>query len=368
MTENAGCYPSYIFGGHGFTYNLAYGVDPNGRIDIMAKGEVDVCPHANCYPSIVDNFFETAWPGTAYGRMFETHNVPTSSGDSVTEYGGYDLVIIKNPYRCWGSPNATGVGVMKQGYQDLFDLIAEPPEIHFGSAFGTPLRWGHDAYSQILWEDSTEAKLIYGLYRWWKDTLVAPANVFKFDTYGPLLQLGNVQDKYFMDIDYYDNTDGSHINSDAVTVLRPQFLADLETAVVAIMDERFANVTDTGGGEPTPTPPVANFSGTPLSGELPLEVTFTDLSTNTPTSWDWDWGDGTTHGTTQNPSHTYTEAGSYTVTLTATNADGSDDEVKVSYVTVTAPEPEPQAGKRYTIQPRDTGGGNSPSYLIEVKK
>jgi len=80
--------------------------------------------------------------------------------------------------------------------------------------------------------------------------------------------------------------------------------------------------------------PVAAFSGTPLSGTVPVAVVFTDASTNSPTSWVWDFGDSGT-ATTQNPTHSYVQSGSYTVTLTATNASGSDDEVKAAYVVVT---------------------------------
>lgn len=86
--------------------------------------------------------------------------------------------------------------------------------------------------------------------------------------------------------------------------------------------------------QPT-NPPVAAFSGTPTSGNIPLTVVFTDASTNNPTSWSWDFGDGGT-STAQNPSHTYTVAGTYTVTLTATNAYGSDSEIKTGYITANA--------------------------------
>ncbi|MEN8006704.1 MAG: S8 family serine peptidase [Candidatus Krumholzibacteriota bacterium] len=87
---------------------------------------------------------------------------------------------------------------------------------------------------------------------------------------------------------------------------------------------------------PAPEPPVAAFTGTPTSGDYPLNVTFTDQSTNDPTSWSWNFGDGGT-STAQNPTYAYTAAGTYTVTLTATNAYGSDDEVKAGYITVTEP-------------------------------
>ncbi|HWR84037.1 MAG TPA: PKD domain-containing protein [Candidatus Deferrimicrobium sp.] len=87
-----------------------------------------------------------------------------------------------------------------------------------------------------------------------------------------------------------------------------------------------------------PTPPVAQFVGSPTSGCAPLTVNFTDQSTGFPTSWAWDFGDGGT-STAQNPSHTYTTAGSFTVTLTATNTAGSDSEIKTNYITVTSGAP-----------------------------
>jgi len=89
---------------------------------------------------------------------------------------------------------------------------------------------------------------------------------------------------------------------------------------------------------PSTNPPVADFSGTPTSGDYPLTVSFTDLSTESPTLWSWDFGDGVGTSTVQNPSYIYDAAGTYTVSLTATNAYGSDDEIKVDYITVTTPQ------------------------------
>jgi PKD repeat protein len=80
-------------------------------------------------------------------------------------------------------------------------------------------------------------------------------------------------------------------------------------------------------------PVVANFSADPLSGDAPLDVQFTDLSTGNPTSWLWDFGDGET-STEQNPLHTYAEAGTYTVTLIAVGSGGSNTEAKVDYIAV----------------------------------
>ena len=77
--------------------------------------------------------------------------------------------------------------------------------------------------------------------------------------------------------------------------------------------------------------PVAAFSGTPTTGTVPFQVTFTDASTNSPTSWSWNFGDGNT-STAKNPAFTYTKAGNYTVSLTATNSAGSNTTTKTNYI------------------------------------
>lgn len=79
--------------------------------------------------------------------------------------------------------------------------------------------------------------------------------------------------------------------------------------------------------------PDADFSADPDSGCQPLNVQFTDLSTNIPTSWEWSFGDGATT-TAQNPSHEYNGYGLFTVTLTVSNPAGSDTETKMNYITV----------------------------------
>lgn len=81
--------------------------------------------------------------------------------------------------------------------------------------------------------------------------------------------------------------------------------------------------------------PVANFVGLPLLGAEPLEVAFTNLSTNA-TSYVWDFGDGSPVSTEVNPTKTYAAVGKYTVTLTATGPEGSDGETKIEYIEVTA--------------------------------
>ncbi|MCB0849566.1 MAG: PKD domain-containing protein, partial [Bacteroidetes bacterium] len=82
--------------------------------------------------------------------------------------------------------------------------------------------------------------------------------------------------------------------------------------------------------------PIADFTGTPLTGCNTLNVTFTDASLNTPTSWTWSFPGGvpnTFSGATP-PAIFYGAPGSYSVTLTVSNAFGSNSITKTNYVTV----------------------------------
>jgi len=86
-----------------------------------------------------------------------------------------------------------------------------------------------------------------------------------------------------------------------------------------------------------PIMPEANFSADPSTGYAPLNVVFTDLSSNA-SSWDWNFGDGSANSTEKNPIHAYTANGIYTVTLTVGNMNGTDTEVKSDLIIVsTAP-------------------------------
>ena len=82
-------------------------------------------------------------------------------------------------------------------------------------------------------------------------------------------------------------------------------------------------------------PPVADFTGTPVTGFPPLQVAFSDLSMNTPTAWAWDFGDGGT-STMQNPTYTYNYSGTFDVTLTVFNEAGAHTLKKAQLIYVPA--------------------------------
>ena len=85
-----------------------------------------------------------------------------------------------------------------------------------------------------------------------------------------------------------------------------------------------------------PPPPMASFAASPTNGAAPLNVAFTDASSNSPTSWSWTFGDAGT-SILQSPNHTYTTAGTYTVRLVASNAGGSGTNTVANLIRVYDP-------------------------------
>ncbi len=71
--------------------------------------------------------------------------------------------------------------------------------------------------------------------------------------------------------------------------------------------------------------PVAVINATPISGDVPLEVTFSGSNSTDDVAvvgYLWDFKDGTPASTAANPTHTFTNAGVYEVSLTVTDAEG----------------------------------------------
>ena len=81
-----------------------------------------------------------------------------------------------------------------------------------------------------------------------------------------------------------------------------------------------------------PSPPVADFSGNPLTGSAPLAVQFSDQSSGG-TAWFWEFGDGAS-SSERNPSHSYQTAGSFSIRLTVSNAAGQASRIRNAYVNV----------------------------------
>ncbi len=130
----------------------------------------------------------------------------------------------------------------------------------------------------------------------------------------------------------------------------------------------------------TPVKPVAAFIATPTSGAAPLNVQFTDQSSNNPTEWKWEyrkgWGGWTQFSTGQNPAFIFSTTGTYSIRLTATNAGGSNTATKTNYIMVTSlPAPvaafssTPTSGTApLTVQFTDESTNNPTSWTWEYRK
>jgi len=95
----------------------------------------------------------------------------------------------------------------------------------------------------------------------------------------------------------------------------------------------------------------ASCSGSPSSGVVPLDVSFTGNATGgtAPYSYSWNFGDGAS-STAQNPSHAYTQAGTYTATLTVTDSKTSKATASTEvYASASAPPP-PATGNKIEVK------------------
>jgi outer membrane protein assembly factor BamB len=78
----------------------------------------------------------------------------------------------------------------------------------------------------------------------------------------------------------------------------------------------------------------SNFTANVTSGDVPLTVEFTDLSTGA-SLWRWDVdGDGEIDYTIKNPVHTYDSPGVYNVTLNVIGSQGTASRTKQNYINV----------------------------------
>lgn len=83
------------------------------------------------------------------------------------------------------------------------------------------------------------------------------------------------------------------------------------------------------------TIPVADFSASPTQGCEPIEVEFSNFSSNNATAFEWEFSGGSPPSSTAfEPVIVYEIPGTYSVTLTAINDAGEDVYVRTNYITV----------------------------------
>jgi PKD repeat protein len=78
----------------------------------------------------------------------------------------------------------------------------------------------------------------------------------------------------------------------------------------------------------------ADFTGSPTSGDAPLDVDFNNLSSGDYDTCTWEFGDGGTSNSCGNPSYTYQSSGVYTASLMVSGDGGTDTKTRDNYVKV----------------------------------
>jgi len=243
----------------GFTYDLLVG----RRVKIWNSW---TGMSGDAFAGIIDYFFNRPnKEDSTFWKMFRTHKTPSQFPDSVTEVNGYDLVIIKNPYACWYQMTQAQADSIKVLYQVLRDSIVNHPEINVALAFGTPLRLGHVDAGDIQLSDTTTAKITYNLASWFAsdqffthDNNGTYKNIWKWDSYRPLCEMGNVENKYCLNLDYYAGDGASHLNIPGYSVAQDSLVAFIKRATADILVQRSGS---TPGPDTTPPARIMDLGG-----------------------------------------------------------------------------------------------------------
>ena len=123
-----------------------------------------------------------------------------------------------------------------------------------------------------------------------------------------------------------------------------------------------------GGGGDANKSPIASFTATPATGQVPLTVAFSASASTDPdgsiTSYSWGFGDSSA-GTGVAPSHTYTAPGTFTVILTVTDDRGATASTTRTVTTTSGPVASVTIGGRITFErvPFATALGGGLNYV-----
>ena len=264
-------------------------------------------------------------------------------------------------------------------------------ELHNSIAFNTT-----SGYPAISYYDKTNGDLKYAGFdgNTWKNTTVdSTGNVGLYSSMAFNSTSGypaiSYHDQTNFDLKYAwlvpagdlpinSSVDGAWVYVDGVNQsVQTNLTLTLETGTynVTVMKELYEtpvnqSMTVTKGANTavefslTPIHPIAGFTATPISGTVPLNVSFTDGSTNNPQMWNLSFGDGTWHNTTDadqvNTSHVYTEAGTYTATLDVT-ARGITNSTSTTITVSEEPSPTPSRDSGTSHNRVTATAGNVPA-------
>lgn len=199
----------------------------------------------NQFAGILKYFFERpAKEDSLFWTIFEPHNVPTSGGDSLLEK--YDLVIIKNPYICWGFMDDAQADSIEKFFETVRDTVINHPEINLALAFGTPL----NLHDQVL-EDTAMAKITYHLANWFaSDSFFTHSNtgpyknLWKWDSYRPLCETSpDSANRYCLKNEYWFGDNTSHLSLLGQSDAQDSLVSFIRRATEDILIQRAGVVT-----------------------------------------------------------------------------------------------------------------------------
>jgi PKD repeat protein len=313
-----------ITGTYGFGDNYAYGYDePNATTVTNQATALDVV-RGNGSKTWQSSQREISIPNAM--RL----DAITLAGNSLGLYDNtyHNTTLLNN----WRSANPN----IKLYVYDNPQVGLEDPEV-YRMGYGFAL-WNssYNGTINFIYQDSIGSQTVWNDYD--GSTMDYRDHVFSYPTSTggiPTIQWEGMREAVD-DAKYSDTLTAFNGNStQALSTINSGLAAGKDMSVIrgTMIDNILASGMD------IKTPPVANFTCTPTSGAVPLNVTCTDTSTNTPTGWIWSWKNATTSwavfntssGTPQ-PLTLYT--GIYDFNLSVSNEDGSNTKVRTGYVTV----------------------------------
>ncbi len=245
-----------------------------------------------------------------------------SAGTNLSALSGeFDLSntieVVRNPVGTvgdcsFGTPITTALPAVNTQFENVFVLGTGGPNLDNVTNF--TINW--DLTNNGLYQFSMNTS--DGNPSYWNDFL--PKVTQNFNAAQPEITISN---SGFTGLDgsYWATVDGGNFVLVSKTGGFTLYFSTITTA---------PDCGDTGGGN---TNPVADISATPISGEIPLVVTF-DASGSTDADADaltysWDFADGNT-GDGVTVENTFETIGDYEVTLTVSDNNGGEDQAKIT--------------------------------------